>query len=275
MIGISACQPNQAPRAAKNLELEVAIAHTFFAGDQLESPVHRPERQVATHCAPKGIGQGDAAQLQCGQRQAGPQQRQCDVVGQQGGVPVNHGQGYQGRTKAAPSQAGGGGAPLPATPQKQQAGGQLHQRIAQADARLAMAAATTEHQVAQHGYVFKPGQLVATTLAARAWHQQAERRLFWQGFALHVGTFGLPLGFEHDRQAVNDDVEKTADEQPQNTQKTGVQTLQARHQTTWPSLKMGRYMATTMPPMTVPRITMMMGSIRLEIPATMSSTSDS
>ena len=46
-------------------------------------------------------------------------------------------------------------------------------------------------------------------------------------------------------------------------------------QTTWPILKIGRYMATTMPPIRVPSTTMMMGSIRLDRPLTMSSTSSS
>lgn len=44
-------------------------------------------------------------------------------------------------------------------------------------------------------------------------------------------------------------------------------------QTTWPSLKIGRYIATTMPPMIEPSTTMMIGSIRLDRPLTASSTS--
>ena len=45
--------------------------------------------------------------------------------------------------------------------------------------------------------------------------------------------------------------------------------------TTWPSLKIGRYIETTMPPIRVPRMTMMNGSIRLDRPLTASSTSSS
>ena len=48
-----------------------------------------------------------------------------------------------------------------------------------------------------------------------------------------------------------------------------------QHQTTAPSLKIGRYMDTTIPPINVPRNTMMMGSIKLDRPATISSTSAS
>jgi len=46
-------------------------------------------------------------------------------------------------------------------------------------------------------------------------------------------------------------------------------------QTTWPILKMGRYIDTTMPPISVPSTTMMMGSISVDRPLTISSTSSS
>ena len=49
----------------------------------------------------------------------------------------------------------------------------------------------------------------------------------------------------------------------------------ARGQMTAPSLKIGRYIATTRPPMTTPRNTMMIGSSRLDSAATASSTSRS
>ncbi len=43
--------------------------------------------------------------------------------------------------------------------------------------------------------------------------------------------------------------------------------------TAWPILKIGRYMAITMPPMSTPRTTMIIGSIRLDSASTASSTS--
>ena len=46
-----------------------------------------------------------------------------------------------------------------------------------------------------------------------------------------------------------------------------------RSYTTAPSLKIGRYMAITMPPMRVPSTTMIIGSIRLDSASTASSTS--
>ena len=46
-------------------------------------------------------------------------------------------------------------------------------------------------------------------------------------------------------------------------------------QTAWPILKIGRYMAITMPPISVPSTTMIIGSIRLDSASTASSTSAS
>ena len=98
--------------------------------------------------------------------------------------------------------------------------------------------------------------------------------------ALHRDeVVGFPL--QHHGDAVDHHVEEAADAQADQGQPERMQqeeecaALHGPGQTTWPSLKMGRYIDTTMPPMMVPRITMMIGSIRLDRPATMSSTSDS
>ena len=55
----------------------------------------------------------------------------------------------------------------------------------------------------------------------------------------------------------------------------GMRLKRARRQTTAPSLKIGRYIATTRPPITTPRNTMMIGSSRLVNAVTASSTSRS
>ena len=44
-----ALQPD--PGAERRQQLEVAVAHAFLAGELLEQPLHRPERQVADHRA--------------------------------------------------------------------------------------------------------------------------------------------------------------------------------------------------------------------------------
>ena len=59
MTSSSICQPSQAPSAAK--QLEVAVAHAFLAGDQLEELVHAPEAQVARDRADDAVAQGRPA----------------------------------------------------------------------------------------------------------------------------------------------------------------------------------------------------------------------
>jgi hypothetical protein len=55
----------------------------------------------------------------------------------------------------------------------------------------------------------------------------------------------------------------------------GSERIASNAQTTWPILKMGRYIDTTMPPISVPSTTMMIGSISVDRPLTISSTSSS
>ena len=89
------------------------------------------------------------------------------------------------------------------------------------------------------------------------------------------GNVAPPLALKHQGQAVHHDVEEAAHEQPQQRQDPGrEQQLQGlAGQITAPSLKMGKYIAITMPPMSTPSTTMMKGSIKLASPLTISSTS--
>ncbi len=107
-------------------------------------------------------------------------------------------------------------------------------------------------------------------------------------YELRVGLFDpfsetrLPVTLEHDRQPVDDDVEEAADEQGQCEDAPGQQPGRRREdvdgigdQMTAPSLKIGRYIATTMPPTSTPRMTMIIGSSRLDSASTAASTSAS
>ena len=78
------------PRAQRRQQLEVAVAHAFLAGDQLERPVHGPQRQVAGDRADDGVAQRHDGAVQV-QQQAEPQQRQGEVVRQRLGVVVDQG----------------------------------------------------------------------------------------------------------------------------------------------------------------------------------------
>jgi hypothetical protein len=91
----------------------------------------------------------------------------------------------------------------------------------------------------------------------------------------------VPLAFQHDRHAVDDDVEEAADQQTEQEyhrdERRGqfLEELRQRGQTTAPSLKIGRYMAMTRPPTSTPRIAMISGSSKLLIASTAASTSAS
>ncbi|MNN81436.1 hypothetical protein D3C81_1982620 [compost metagenome] len=69
------------PGAEQRQQLEVAIAHAFLAGNQLEHPVHRPQAEVPDHRAAYGIGQGHPYP-EVIDDQPKPQPRQHDGIGQ-------------------------------------------------------------------------------------------------------------------------------------------------------------------------------------------------
>ena len=97
----------------------------------------------------------------------------------------------------------------------------------------------------------------------------------------HLARVCAPAPVQHDRQPVDHHVQEAADQQRKNEgaarEQRPVRGKQLGQfvQTTAPSLKIGRYIATTMPPTSTPRITMMNGSSRLDNASTAASTSAS
>src|SRR5512143_3061043 len=118
---------------------------------------------------------------------------------------------------------------------------------------------------------------MAALRAGRARQPQViGRRL--SGLAAQFGALCLPFGFHHSGEAMDKDVKEAAHQQAEQKHQPGEQgwfAMQQLHQTTEPILKIGMYMAITMPPMRVPSTTMMIGSIRLDSASTASSTSAS
>jgi hypothetical protein len=78
------------PRADRGEELEVAEAHAFLAREQAKGPVHRPETMYpAPRRTPPSAG---PRRCRMRYREAQPQQRQRDVVGQELRVEVDEGE---------------------------------------------------------------------------------------------------------------------------------------------------------------------------------------
>ena len=211
------------PRAQGGQQLEVAVAHAFLAGDQLEEPVDAPQRQVAGHGADDGIGQRGHAVRGKVEQQPAPQQRQCQAVGQQLGVVVDEGEGHQHAAEDGGGDAGDAEAQVPDAGGGQHAGQQLHQRVAHGNGLAAFAAGTAQEEPRQYRDVFQGGDLVAAVRAARARYQQVEGGLLLDRGGSFCGSgvllcqrffqLGFPLGLHHQRQPVDDHVEEAAHQQ--------------------------------------------------------------
>ena len=89
------------PRAERAEELEVAVAHAFLAGDELERPVDEPEAQVAGGRADDrrsrvhGYRRREARMPREAEQQAEPEQRERDDVGQDLVIEVDHGERHE------------------------------------------------------------------------------------------------------------------------------------------------------------------------------------
>ena len=75
------------PGTERGEQLEVAEAHAFLAGGELEQPVDRPEREVARRRRPRPRRRAAIVQPSAALDEAGPEQRQRQVVGQQRSCP--------------------------------------------------------------------------------------------------------------------------------------------------------------------------------------------
>lgn len=154
------------PRAQGGQQLEVAVAHAFLAGEQLEEPVDAPQRQVTGHGADDGIGQRGHAVRGEVEQQPAPQQRQRQAVGQQLGVVVDEGEGHQHAAEDGGGNAGDAEAQMPDAGGGQHAGQQFHQRVAHGDGLAAFTAGAAQEEPRQHRDVFQGGDLVAAVRAA-------------------------------------------------------------------------------------------------------------
>ena len=178
----------------------------------------------------------------------------------------------------------------------------LDHRVARRNRRLAARALAAEREPRDDRDVLQCGDRRAARRARRARDDQVVGRARSGRLAAQLGALRLPAALEHLRQPVDHDVQEAADAQPDDSGSVakrigmahggsrrerrparpcgraaagGAGPRARRRQTTEPSLKIGRYIATTRPPITTPRNTMMIGSSRLDSAATASSTSRS
>ena len=165
----------------------------------------------------------------------------------------------------------------------------LDDRVARRDLRLAVGALAAQQQVADDRDVLVGVDRRAAVRAGGAGHDEVVtlggaarcgRGCRRRGIGQHFLRLGPPLPIEHDRQPVDDHVQEAADQQRQqeraaHEQRGAFLEHVDERQMTAPSLKMGRYIATTRPPTSTPRMTMISGSSRLESASTAASTSAS
>ena len=165
------------PGAERGEQLEVAVAHAFLAGEQLEGLVDHPKRQVARHRAPHARGvrgtsvQRSAAAIRPAHSSGRVMSSGSSVVSQS--IMASATMAAENTHQAAPA----GVAPqCQHAEEEERAGGQFDQRIAQADGRAAGRALAAQRQVAEDRDVFVPADHVAALPAARARPHQVERR---------------------------------------------------------------------------------------------------
>ena len=242
--------------------------------------------------------------------ESGPQQRQRDAVGQELGVEIDHRQREQ-----RPQQPAGGDtlrrrAEVPDGARGEHAAQDLDDRVTARNRRLAAGAAAPQREPRDDRDVLqrrdaeprtrdtrsagrpgcRPGRARESRRAARRIAPASRARASsaadgsrrsgncrrkarpWRPPPLQTGSTRKP----HRRLRRRRSVAAGASPAPEGRRGRGRAHLAGRaRQTTEPSLKIGRYIATTRPPITTPRNTMMIGSSRLESAATASSTSRS
>jgi hypothetical protein len=132
--------------------LEIAVAHSLHPAKRPEARVHRPQHHVSGDGADDRVGERHERPRQVGE-QAKPYQRQRDVVGQVAGLLVD-----QRKRDDAPEERRGrerlqAETEMIGAIEGAHAGEQLDDRVSGTDARLALRAFSTQHEVAEDRYV--------------------------------------------------------------------------------------------------------------------------
>ena len=288
-----ACQPSQAPRAASSLKSPKPMPSLPVVSETARTPTATGSRRAPPPSVERG--QGRAASPAPRQRPAHSRGRVSRSSGSRW-CPSRSGQRHQHRGEGAPQRGRPAGRRTPADPANSSAGDRLDQRVAQADgARRPSSGRAGNSQLtgmfsnqrmrwpqaaARRGRAGAPGpaprqrwrlaRLLQAPAGASADQVRGRRHA-------GRGTPRLASSPHHCRSSIaRQPVTTTLRKLPirprtpapraqDEVQRQRRQKPQPRHRPA-PSLKIGRYIETTMPPISTPRITMMKGSIRLDRP---------
>ena len=147
--------------------------------------------------------------------QAQPQQRIGERVGQELGVEVDHRERDQQPRERQRRQRRHTEAEAPGDEAREQAGGELHERIPRADRCLAVGALAAQRQPAHHRNVLQGGDRRLAFRARRAWRDDVVCRLRGDFAAGEQRAFGAQFVVHHDGHAMDHDIEEAADQQAQ------------------------------------------------------------
>ena len=277
------------PGADRGEQLEVAVAHALLAGHPLEELEHEPEEEISGDGADHGVTErrrrrGVPVHVPEARDQADPQERDRQDVGQELAIDVDARERDQVGRENESEKRRQAKAEMPGDRREREGGRELDQRIADRDRRTAGGAAAAQDEPAQDRDVVDAEDLRLAGGAARAGHDEVVGFTLgrWRP-PLDVGRLRAPLPLQHERQAVDDDVQEAADGEPDESRhrrKQGGMCREQGHgrgpgQTTAPSLKIGRYIAMTRLPTSTPRMAMISGSSSEDRPSTAVSTSSS
>ena len=149
-----AAEPASRTSAQRRQQLKIAIAQRLFPGQQAEQPVDRPQRQITGHRPGDRIRQGNVHLVKI-EQQPGPQQGRVRRSGSswvrasiRASISRNESSTASRQRQARRQQSSG--------EDKQQAGGQLGQRIAPRDGRLTAAGATAQPEETEQRDIVPP-----------------------------------------------------------------------------------------------------------------------
>src|SRR5882672_420192 len=210
------------PGAEGGQQLEVAVAHALFSGQELEKPVHAPEAEVTRRCPGDRCyridRQSETDVLPSEARachETDPAKRKCQAVRQELGVDIDRAHRDQEPGDGEAAERRPPESEMPGDGRRQASGEQLDDGIADRDSRAAAGAPAAQDEVAEYRDVVDGPDLLAAGRAAAARGEQIESRQGGALLAVEFGALLAPVAIHHDGQTIDDDVQEAADRERQ------------------------------------------------------------